>query len=113
MEKVKNQCASCGKDFVNSFVHYEEKGNYCNDCCSKVDHMMQWRSLKHSTIKISKKQRETMTEDQIEEMIHEKTNILKEDLCDLGNKIKQNWGIDMEENDKDFQDFKSYFYSNV
>ena len=83
--KIKNQCCSCRKEFQNSEKRYNEKGNYCDSCCFKIDKMMTWRTLRHKQNRSFKQEAK---------------------FLELTDEILKKWGIVMEENDNKFQGFK-------
>jgi hypothetical protein len=81
-ENEKDRCCSCGKKRIKVVDRYSLLGNYCSDCSVKVDLMSKWRILKHKKTKGE--------EDE-------------ERLAILAREIFKKWGIDMMENDRQFQ----------
>ena len=87
--RIKNECASCGKEFNNSPKYYLERGNYCPNCCEKIEKKQQWRKLR------TKQSRNRKQEKKFQEL----TEILL-----------RKWGLDMEEDNKKFQGFENYLW---
>ena len=121
--QIKNECASCGKEFQNNEKKFKERGNFCLDCSGKCEKKLQWRKVKDSKdhweeiltktkmaggkITIRKgKYKKIITTAKAQEEIQEK----EEKLQRLTEEIIKKWGIDMEEDNKKFQGFKNYLW---
>ena len=120
--QIKNECASCGKKFQNNEEIYSKQGNFCSDCILKCGLKAKWRRIKNNKeywenllikaeleggeIQIGRgKYKETLTLFQIQKSIEEEEKKLNQ----LTEQIKDRWGIDMWEDDKEFNRLKSYF----
>lgn len=45
MDKITGKCASCGSKYLYTAAYRELRGNFCQECCSKIEKIHRLRTL--------------------------------------------------------------------